>query len=79
MTVQATSDDVTPNWHDVTMAGYEQTVDATGAASFVGTPALAAQGILDFDEWNVKLWRIHVVTGAAVNCTARIWARRKAL
>lgn len=81
MTVEATSDDVTPYWHDVTMAGYELVTNAIGVGSYAAVGAAVSQGILDFDELNVKLWRIKLVVSGvgAQNCTARIYSRRKAL
>jgi hypothetical protein len=81
LTVEATDDDVTPTWHDITMAGYELQTNAVGAASFVTAIAGTLNGILDFDELNVKLWRIKIVSsngGAAVS-TVKLFARRKAL
>lgn len=79
-TVQATSDDVTPFWHEITRAGYLVTnPPAGGAASYASVGAVAWDGILDFDELNVKFVRITLVVSAANNCTARIYSRRKAL
>lgn len=80
LTLEATSDDVTPFWHDVTRSGYLVTNPAAGgAASYASVGAVAADGILDWDELNVKLYRVKIVVNAANNCTARIYSRRKAL
>jgi len=80
MTIEGTSDDVTPYWHDsITPAGFELVTNATGAASFISpSGAVVSHGILDFDEYNGKLIRVKIVVSAANNCTARIYARRKA-
>ena len=82
LTVEATSDDVTPYWHDVTRSGYLVTnPGAGGAASYVTAIAGTLDGILDWDELNVKLYRVKIVSsngGAAVS-TLRLYSRRKAL
>jgi len=79
MTVEATSDDVTPYWHDVSLAGYELVTNAVGVASYAAAGAVTTQGIWDFEGLNVKLYRVKIVVSAAFNCTARIYSRRKAL
>jgi hypothetical protein len=79
MTIEGTSDDVTPYWHDITQAGYNLGTNAAGSASFVAGPGVTTQGILDFDEYNAKLIRVKLdVAGGALN-TERIRMRRKAL
>ena len=79
MTIEGTSDDVTPFWHGITMAGYNLPTNAAGAASYASVGAVALDGMLDFDEYNGKLIRVKTVVSAAFNCTARIYMRRKAL
>jgi len=79
ITVEATSNIVTPYWHDVTPAGYELVTNATGAASFIAAPAGTSQGILDYDELDANLIRLKlVVAGGALN-TVVFYMRRKAL
>src|SRR4030042_1923677 len=76
-TIEGTSDDVTPYWHGITMAGYNLGTDATGGVSFAAVCAVVVDGILDFDEYNAKFIRVKIVVSAAFNCTARIYMRRK--
>jgi len=78
MTFEGTSDDVTPYWHPITPAGYCLGLDATGAASYISLGAAVNESIVDYDECNCKLIRVKIVVSAANNCTARIYARRKA-
>ena len=62
-TVEATIDDAgTPDWVDITPAGYELITNASGNASFVDTSFL-----LDFGNLNVSKVRVKSVTSDATN------------
>jgi len=80
VTVEATDDDVTPYWHDISPSGYERVTNAVGVASYANVAGAAVQGIWDFDELNSKLVRVKIVSdaGGAVS-TVRLYVRRKAL
>jgi len=73
MTVEATSDDAgSPDWLDITKAGYALSLNSTGNANFVDT-----SDILDFDNLNSSLVRVKIVATDATN-GIQIHARQKA-
>lgn len=80
LTVEGTDDAAWTTPQDITRAGYLVTNPAAGGvASYASVGAVANNGVLDFDYLNLKYWRVKLVVNAANNCTARIWARRRAL
>lgn len=82
LTVEATDDDVSPYWHDITRAGYlVNNPAAGGAASYVAAGAgVTTAGILDFDFLNSKLYRVKlVVVDADADADAIIYSRKRAL
>jgi|ETNvirnome_6_100_1030635.scaffolds.fasta_scaffold10614_3 hypothetical protein len=73
-TVEATWDDAaSPDWVDVTPAGYDLLTNVTGGASFVDT-----NFALDFDQLNAKKIRIKSVTADGTNAVQYHWKVRYA-
>jgi len=71
-TIEATWDDAaSPDWVDVTPAGYDLLTNATGGASFIDT-----NFALDFDQLNAKKVRIKSVTSDATNGVQYHWKLR---
>ena len=66
-------DDVSGDWIDITKAGYNLKDNSVGNASFVDV-----SGLLDFDNVNVRKYRVKVVTSDGSN-HVQVHARRKAL
>jgi len=73
-TIEATWDDAaSPDWVDITPAGYDLLTNVTGGASFVDT-----NFALDFDQINAKKIRIKSVTSDATNAVQYHWKVRYA-
>lgn len=74
MTMEATLDDAAvPDWRDITKAGFELYTNTNNNASYIDTG-----GILDYDNLNVKKWRVKIVTSDGTNAV-QLHTRRKAL
>lgn len=76
------SDGAAVRWPDITPAGYDLTTNTTGNASYTATGATAVDYIVDFDELNVKRWRLKYDWDADPSVTdgeIGVRVRRKAL
>jgi len=71
-TIEATWDDAaSPDWVDITPAGYDLLTNVTGGASFIDT-----NFALDFDQLNAKKVRIKSVTSDGTNAVQYHWKLR---